>query len=247
MAEEQNRVVKTYPDGVRATLTLDSQTGAILDYSIDNSNKQANADAAVNLQLLTERVEALEKAPKGTAEDLKALKDSVEVMEKYYTEIFLWAKHILLAFSSTSKIGDKYATGKCLPFAVELPEGVYAYTIDENQDLRNVTKYKLLGDGKYVPANTPVILMSAEKVSKNFRVVYSSKSVDSGLLGASDRAKEGFDFNKFDYYYFRKAINAGFSKAEKFSDITTSSEYLVYFRVPKDYVYKPAEASATES
>ena len=40
MTEEQNRVVKTYPDGVRATLTIDSQNGAILDYSIDNSNKQ---------------------------------------------------------------------------------------------------------------------------------------------------------------------------------------------------------------
>lgn len=49
MAEEQNRVVKTYPDGVRATLTLDSQTGAILDYSIDNSNKQANAAATANI------------------------------------------------------------------------------------------------------------------------------------------------------------------------------------------------------
>lgn len=49
MAEEQNRVVKTYPDGVRATLTLDSQTGAILDYSIDNSNKQTNADAAASI------------------------------------------------------------------------------------------------------------------------------------------------------------------------------------------------------
>lgn len=49
MTEEQNRVVKTYPDGVRATLTLDSQTGAILDYSIDNSNKQTNADAAASI------------------------------------------------------------------------------------------------------------------------------------------------------------------------------------------------------
>ena len=49
MTEEQNRVVKTYPDGVRATLTLDSQTGAILDYSIDNSNKQPNAAAAANI------------------------------------------------------------------------------------------------------------------------------------------------------------------------------------------------------
>ena len=66
MAEEQNRVVKTYPDGVRATLTLDSQTGAILDYSIDNSNKQPNAAAAaVNLQPLEKRVAALENAPKG--------------------------------------------------------------------------------------------------------------------------------------------------------------------------------------
>ena len=66
MTEEQNRVVKTYPDGVRATLTLDSQTGAILDYSIDNSNKQPNAAAAaMNLQPLEKRVAALENAPKG--------------------------------------------------------------------------------------------------------------------------------------------------------------------------------------
>ena len=66
MTEEQNRVVKTYPDGVRATLTIDSQTGAILDYSIDNSNKQPNAAAAaVNLQPLEKRVAALENAPKG--------------------------------------------------------------------------------------------------------------------------------------------------------------------------------------
>ena len=66
MTEEQNRVVKTYPDGVRATLTIDSQSGAILDYSIDNSNKQTNAAAAaVNLQPLEKRVAALENAPKG--------------------------------------------------------------------------------------------------------------------------------------------------------------------------------------
>lgn len=69
MAEEQNRVVKTYPDGVRATLTIDSSNGAILDYSIDNSNKQPNAAAAaVNLQPLEKRVAALEDAPKGAAE-----------------------------------------------------------------------------------------------------------------------------------------------------------------------------------
>ena len=49
MTEEQNTVVKTYPDGVRATLTIDSQNGAILDYSIDNSNKQPNAAAAANI------------------------------------------------------------------------------------------------------------------------------------------------------------------------------------------------------
>ena len=93
MTEEQNRVVKTYPDGVRATLTIDSSNGAILDYSIDNSNKQANAAATANilgedgkirvellptevaggsaeggsvdLQPLEKRVAALENAPKG--------------------------------------------------------------------------------------------------------------------------------------------------------------------------------------
>lgn len=76
MAEEQNRVVKTYPDGVRATLTIDSKNGAILDYSIDNSNKQANAVAtAVNLQPLTERVTALEKKESVLGEDGKVKAD----------------------------------------------------------------------------------------------------------------------------------------------------------------------------
>ena len=81
MAEEQNRVVKTYPDGVRATLTLDSQTGAILDYSIDNSNKQPNADAAVNLQPLADRVAALEAKPEAEHVDLSPLTARVEALE----------------------------------------------------------------------------------------------------------------------------------------------------------------------
>lgn len=75
MTEEQNRVVKTYPDGVRATLTLDSQTGAILDYSIDNSHKQTNAAAVVNLQPLNERVTALEGKASILGEDGKVKAD----------------------------------------------------------------------------------------------------------------------------------------------------------------------------
>lgn len=82
MAEEQNRVVKTYPDGVRATLTLDSQTGAILDYSIDNSNKQPNAAAAaVNLQPLENRVAALEAKPEAEHVDLNPLSERVAALE----------------------------------------------------------------------------------------------------------------------------------------------------------------------
>ena len=84
MTEEQNRVVKTYPDGVRATLTLDSQTGAILDYSIDNSNKQTNADAAaVNLQPLEKRVAALENAPKvaDKSQEVTALQGEVSTLQ----------------------------------------------------------------------------------------------------------------------------------------------------------------------
>lgn len=84
MTEEQNRVVKTYPDGVRATLTLDSQTGAILDYSIDNSNKQPNAAAAaVNLQPLEKRVAALENAPKvaDKSQEVTALQGEVSTLQ----------------------------------------------------------------------------------------------------------------------------------------------------------------------
>lgn len=82
MTEEQNRVVKTYPDGVRATLTIDSQSGAILDYSIDNSNKQPNAAAAaVNLQPLENRVAALEAKPEAEHVDLTPLSERVAALE----------------------------------------------------------------------------------------------------------------------------------------------------------------------
>ncbi len=130
-------------------------------------------------------------------------KERIEGLEKACLSVFSSSTQFSPYFASTSKIGDKYASGKNLPVAVELPEGVYAYTIDENQDLRNVTKYKLLGDGKFVPANTPVILMSDKSHSRNFKIVFSSKSFDSGLLGPTDLEEEGLDFDKFDYYYFR--------------------------------------------
>ena len=81
MTEEQNRVVKTYPDGVRATLTLDSQTGAILDYSIDSSNKQASPATAVNLQPLANRVAALEAKPEAEHVDLNPLSERVTALE----------------------------------------------------------------------------------------------------------------------------------------------------------------------
>lgn len=208
----------------------------------------AVAEHTTSISGNSQRITALENKPSPESTDLQALKERIELIEKYYLSVFNWEFRSSIRITwGSGRVDGKYVTGKFLPFAVELPEGVYAYTIDRNQDLRNIKKYKLLGeDGKYVPANTPVILMSDTNKNGIIKIVYSSKSINSGLLGPLDRLEEySLDYDNFDYYYFYKGEGV-FKKLGTGGSLSVNG-YLVYIKVPKDYVYKPTESGTTES
>lgn len=285
MRETMNMVIPVFPTTPKPIEPVADQIKKLLALSQSNPNSSTSTEI-VNLQPLTDRVVALENAPKpvdrsqeitalqGTVAehatsissnsqritalenkpapasesvDLKALKERIELIENYYLLVLSWVSRSSLRITwGSGRIDGKYETGKSFPVSVELPEGVYAYTIDENQDLRDIKKYKLLGeDGKIVPANTPVILMSVKNTSESANIVYSSKSINSGLLGPMDRLKENPDYNNFDYYQFYKGEGI-FKKVV--SQVGAANEYLVYLKIPKDYVYKPAvEPGTTES
>ena len=132
MAEEQNRVVKTYPDGVRATLTIDSQNGAILDYSIDNSNKQPNAAAAASILGEDGKVKAdlLPDSCKGEHCEAQPLPSDVvrtaDIEDVVRKSALFDAEHnmILPELIPEAEVAVKWLKGKGRPDKPETTEGV---------------------------------------------------------------------------------------------------------------------------
>lgn len=132
MAEEKNRVVKTYPDGVRATLTIDRQSGAILDYSIDNSNKQTNADAAANIlgedgkvkaDLLPDSCKNEHCEAQPLPSDVVRTADIEDVVRK--SELFDKAHNMILPeLIPEAEVAVKWLKGKGRPDKPETTEGV---------------------------------------------------------------------------------------------------------------------------
>ena len=132
MAEEQNRVVKTYPDGVRATLTIDSQNGAILDYSIDNSNKQPNAAAAASILGEDGKVKAdlLPDSCKGEHCEAQTLPSDVvrtaDIEDVVRKSVLFDTAHnmILPELIPEAEVAVKWLKGKGRPDKPETTEGV---------------------------------------------------------------------------------------------------------------------------
>lgn len=249
MAEEQNRVVKTYPDGVRATLTIDSQNGAILDYSIDNSNKQSSPATAVNLQPLENRVAALEAKPEAEHVDLNPLSERVAALESHLTtaqNMIDWLGGDLLRVTPMVPSEGKWVATRTFPLAVRLPEGLEARTIDKVDRSTKIFTFKLVGDGKNVPAHTPVLLFGKEKKEYVLSPEKASLSIDTGLMGTVMPLRpEQLDHNNFNYYAL--APDGASASLKRLPATMTFPAYRAYIRLPKDYFEKPAETSATES
>lgn len=208
------------------------------------------AEHTTNIANNAQRITALESKPTPESVNLQALVERLEMLEML--EEKRGAYELLrtlpsVALSSKYANSDVYLMPRFLPFAVNLPEGMKAYTIDfdANQDLRNPTKFKLVGDGKYVPAFTPVIFMAMEPGNYAFSLAPNSKPIDTGLFGIDRMRPEDLDFDKFEYYRFHFEKNVvSFKRLEPKERIVANAAYV---RIPKDYVYKPTEASATES
>ena len=208
------------------------------------------AEHTTNIANNAQRITALESRPAPESVNLQALVERLEMLEML--EEKRGSYELLRTLPSVALSGkyansDVYLMPRFIPFAVNLPEGVKAYTIDfdANQDLRNPTKFKLVGDGKYVPAFTPVILMAKEPGTYAFSLAPNSKPIDTGLFGIDRMSPQDLDFDKFEYYRFHfenKVVS--FKRLEPKERIVAN---IAYVRIPKDYVYKPTETSATES
>lgn len=139
----------------------------------------------------------------------------------------------------------KFAATRMFPFAVKLPGGIHAYALRTDRDLTKTIDFEMIGEGKDVPAYTPVFLMAKESKEYILSPTPYSAPIDTGLMGTlQPLTVEMRDHDK--YKYFALVLN---KKGEsQWMTVPNNKKiiippYRAFIRLPKDYVYKPAEAA----
>lgn len=139
----------------------------------------------------------------------------------------------------------KFAATRMFPFAVKLPGGIHAYALRTDRDLTKTIDFEMIGEGKDVPAYTPVFLMAKESKEYILSPTPYSAPIDTGLIGTlQPLTVEMRDHDK--YKYFALVLN---KKGEaQWMTVPNNKKiiippYRAFIRLPKDYVYKPAEAA----
>ncbi len=204
---------------------------------------------SVDLQPLEKRVAALEAKPEAEHVDLNPLSERVAALESHLTtaqNMIDWLGGDLLRVTPMVPSEGKWVATRTFPLAVRLPEGLEARTIDKVDRSTKIFTFKLVGDGKNVPAHTPVLLFGKEKKEYVLSPGKASLSIDTGLMGTVVPLRpEQLDHNNFNYYAL--APDGASASLKRLSATMTFPAYRAYIRLPKDYFEKPAETSATES
>lgn len=203
---------------------------------------------SVDLQPLENRVAALEAKPEAEHVDLNPLSERVAALESSLTtaqKVIDWLGGDLLRVTPTTPYGEKWCATRTFPFAVKLPGGIHAYALKKDQDLRKTTDFEMIGNGKDVPAYTPVVLVAKEKKEYVLSPAPYSAPIDTGLMGTLQPLTfEMRDHEKYKYFVLIPT-SEGYPQYTIISPALVIPPYRSYLRIPKDYVYKPAEAAAT--
>lgn len=156
-----------------------------------------------------------------------------------------WLGGDLLKVTPTIPDGEGWCATRIFPFAVKLPGGIHAYALKKNQDLSKTTDFEMIGNGKDVPAYTPVVLVAKEKKEYVLSPAPYSNPIETGLMGSMQPVSpEMRDHEKYKYFVLMPT-SKGYPQYTIISPALVIPPYRSYLRIPKDYVYKPAEAAAT--
>ena len=138
----------------------------------------------------------------------------------------------------------KWATF-CAPFAVTIPEGVTAYTVDgvldATEQTLNMTEVETT-----IPANTPVVLYSAKDVNETFtdNPNYDDDPQEGLLIGVYEKEMNFSDFPNDDIYLLSRpagCTKVAFYPVEKETSdthgaTTYSMQYKAYLMIPGGYI-----------
>ena len=248
--QETREVTTTYADGSTVTMTIDRETGALLDYNATPPPPRTTGDG---LQALAKRVAALEANPEAEHVDLEPLSERVADLESRLTtaqKVIDWLGGDLLRVTPDIPTRDgKFAATRMFPFAVRLPGGIHAYALRTDRDLTKTMDFEMIGEGKNIPAYTPVFLMAKESKEYILSPAPYSAPIDTGLMGTlQPLTVEMRDHDK--YKYFALVLN---KKGESQFLVVPNNKkiiippYRAFLRLPKDYVYNPAEVAESSA
>ena len=188
----------------------------------------------------------MEQHKADTARTIAELQSSLANAEK----VIDWLGGDLLRVTPDIPTRDgKFAATRMFPFAVRLPGGIHAYALRTDRDLTKTMDFEMIGEGKNIPAYTPVFLMAKESKEYILSPAPYSAPIDTGLMGTlQPLTVEMRDHDK--YKYFALVLN---KKGESQFLVVPNNKkiiippYRAFLRLPKDYVYNPAEAAESSA
>ena len=244
-ADLGSMIIRVIPTNPKPLEPVADQIKKLLALSQSNPNSSTSTET-VNLQPLTDRVVALESAQRGIIERVQIIERDLEKVSRK-SQLGNFYNH----YSKFKVVTKDYDYKKgisiipvCLPLSVNLPEGIVAHTIDfdADQDLRKPTVFKIVGNGKYVPAFTPVILISEKSAKFNLNpVIDSEPPINTGLFNSTNLIGSSTDFidnDNFNYF----VINTSGRLLPRNSELVNNADIpptLVMYRLPKNYTYEP--------
>lgn len=196
---------------------------------------ESSGDASVLSERLTSVVTSLEEVKSALAQSQKVID---------------WLGGDLLRVTPELPTRDgNFAATRMFPFAVRLPGKIHAYALRTDRDLTKTMDFEMIGEGKNIPAYTPVFLIAKESKEYILSPAPYSAPIDTGLMGTlQPLTVEMRDHDK--YKYFALVLN---KKGESQFLLVPNDKriiippYRAFLRLPKDYVYKPAEEAASSA
>ena len=244
-ADLGSMIIRAIPTNPKPLEPVADQIKKLLALSQSNPNSSTSTET-VNLQPLTDRVVALESAQRGIIERVQIIERDLEKVSRK-SQLGNFYNHYSKFKVATKDYDYKKGisiTPVCLPLSVNLPEGIVAHTVDfdADQDLRKPTVFKIVGNGKYVPAFTPVILISEKSAKFNLNpVIDSEPPINTGLFNSTNLIGSSTDFidnDNFNYF----VINMSGRLLPRSIETANNADIpptLVMYRLPKNYTYEP--------
>ena len=245
MREALNMVIPVFPTTPKPIEPVADQIKRLLALSQSNPNSSTSTET-VNLQPLTDRVTSLESTQRGIIERVQIIERDLEKVSRK-SQLGNFYNHYSKFKVATKDYDYKKGisiTPVCLPLSVNLPEGIVAHTIDfdADQDLRKPTVFKIVGNGKYVPAFTPVILISEKSAKFKLNpVIDSEPPINTGLFNSTNLIDSSTDFidnDNFNYILINPAGRLLPRSGELANEVDISPTSVMY-RLPKNYTYEP--------